>query len=256
MLYDPWFYIVAVPAMIILGLSKGGFSSAGMLTVPIMALVIPPVQAAGITLPILVLSDLIAVIAYWGVFDRRTIAIVLPGAVVGVGIGWLTAAWVTEPEVRLIVGLISVVFALNWWFRHRSKPEPRPQSVPRGVFWSTVSGFTSFVSHAGAPPYQVYAIPLRLEPRLFAGTSVLFFAVVNAIKTVPYFFLNQFDTQNLMAAAVLLPISIPATLAGVWLVKRVEPEPFYRILYALFLVIGVYLIYEGAAGTIAMRSAS
>lgn len=254
MLYDPWFYVVAVPAMVILGLSKGGFSSAGMLTVPIMALTISPVQAAGITLPILVLSDLIAVIAYWGVFDRRTIAIVMPGAIVGVLIGWLTAAWVTEPEVRLIVGVISIVFALNWWFRHRTRPEPREQSVARGVFWSTVSGFTSFVSHAGAPPYQVYALPLRLEPRLFAGTSVLFFAVVNAFKTVPYFFLNQFDTENLTAAAVLLPISIPFTLLGVWLIKRVDAEPFYRILYVLFLIIGVYLTIEGAHDVIVART--
>jgi uncharacterized membrane protein YfcA len=255
MIYDPWFYAVAVPAMIILGLSKGGFSSAGMLTVPIMALVISPVQAAGITLPILVLSDLVAVIAWWGVFDRRTIAIVLPGAIVGVGIGWLTAAWVTEAEVRLIVGVISIVFALNWWFRHRHEPAPRAQSVGRGVFWSTVSGFTSFVSHAGAPPYQVYALPLRLEPRLFAGTSVLFFAVVNWFKTIPYFFLNQFDTENLTAAAVLLPIAIPFTLLGVWLVKRVDAEPFYRILYALFFVIGIYLTIEGVHDIVVARAA-
>ena len=248
MLTDPWFYAAAFPAMIIVGLSKGGFSSIGLLAVPILALVISPVQAAGITLPILVLNDLIALIAYWGVFDRRTVAIILPGAVVGILIGWLTAAWVTEHEVRLIVGLTSILFSLNWWFRHRRSPEPRGHDPVKGTFWGVVAGFTSFVSHAGGPPFQMYALPLRLEPRLFAGTSVLVFAIMNAVKTVPYFFLGQFDTENLTASLVLLPISIPATFLGVWLVKRFETESFYRIVYAMFFLIGVYLFWEGLTG--------
>ncbi|MEJ0013711.1 MAG: sulfite exporter TauE/SafE family protein [Bauldia sp.] len=247
MLDNPWFYVAAVPAMIILGLSKGGFTAVGLIAVPILALVISPVQAAGITLPVLVLSDIVAVIAYWGVFDRRTMLIMLPGAVVGVLIGWLTAAWVTESEVRLIVGLTSIAFALNWWFRHRHRPEPRGQDPVRGTFWSIVTGFTSFVSHAGGPPFQIYTLPLRLEPRVFAGTSVLLFAIINAFKTVPYFFLGQFDTENLKASAVLLPISIPATFVGVWLVKKVEAEPFYKIIYAAFFLLGIYLTVESIA---------
>jgi len=248
MLHDPWFYAAAVPAMILLGVSKGGFASLGILAVPIMALVISPVQAAGITLPILILSDIIAVAAYWRVFDKRTVQIVLPGSIVGIGIAWLTAAWVTEHEVRLIVGAISVLFALNYWFRHRLTQQPHGHDVVKGTFWSIIAGFTSFVSHAGGAPYQMYAVPLRLEPRIFAGTTVLIFAIINAIKTVPYFFLGQFDTANLTASLVLLPISIPATFFGVWLVKKIDIEAFYRIVYALIFVVGIYLIGEGLSG--------
>ncbi len=103
--------------MIILGLSKGGFGALGMLTVPILALVISPVQAAAIVLPILVLSDVVALFSYRGMFDATTLKIMLPGAIVGIAIGWWTAAWVTEQEIRLIVGAISVAFALNYWLR-------------------------------------------------------------------------------------------------------------------------------------------
>jgi hypothetical protein len=248
MIHDPWFYAAAIPAMIILGLAKGGFTSAGLLTVPLMALVISPVQAAGISLPILVLTDIVAVISYWGVFDRGLIAIMIPGSIVGILLGWLTAAWVTEHEVRLVVGVIAVLFALNWWFRHRKRVEPRGHNRIRGTFWGVVGGFTSFVSHAGGPPFQIYALPLRLEPRVFAGSSVLLFAVTNAIKTVPYFFLGQFDAENLATAAVLLPVSIAATLVGVRLVKKVESEPFYRIIYGMFFFVGLYLVWEGIAG--------
>ncbi len=243
MITDPWFYVVAVPAMIILGLSKGGFTVLGMLTVPVLALVISPIQAAGITLPILVLSDLVAVYSYWGVFDRRTLAIMLPGALVGILVAWATAAWVTEEEIRLIVGAISVFFALGHWLR-RARLEPHGHNPVSGVFWGIVTGFTSFVSHAGGPPFQMYAAPLRLEPRLFAGTSVIMFAIINSVKLVPYFLLGQFDMANLTTSAILLPLSIPATLLGVWLVKRVETGAFYRIVYAMIFVVGLYLVAE------------
>ena len=248
MLHDPWFYAAAVPAMILLGLAKGGFASMGILAVPLLALVISPVQAAGITLPILILSDVVAVVSYWGIFDRRTVQIILPGSIVGVFIGWLTAAWVTEHEIRLIVGVVSVLFALNYWFRHRLRSAPHGHDVVKGTFWGIVSGFVSFVSHAGGAPYQMYAVPLRLDPRVFAGTTVLIFAIVNAIKTVPYFLLGQFDAANLIASAVLLPISIPATFLGVWLVKKIKSEPFYKIIYALIFIVGIYLVGEGLSG--------
>ncbi len=244
MISDPWFYIAAIPAMVILGLSKGGFTVLGLLAVPIMALVISPVQAAGITLPILVLSDVVAVVSYRRVYDLTTIKIVLPGAMIGIAIGWATAAWVAEHHIRLIVGVVSVLFALNHWFRHRLRQQPSGPNVAKGGFWGMVTGFTSFVSHAGGPPFQMYAVPLRLAPRVFAGTSVILFAIINAVKLVPYFMLGQFDATNLTTSAVLLPISIPATFLGVWLVRRLEMELFYRIVYTAIFIVGLYLVWQ------------
>ena len=244
MLSDPWFYAAAIPAMIILGLSKGGFTTMGLLAVPIMALVISPVQAAGITLPILVLGDIVALFSYRGLYDATTLKIMLPSAIVGIAIGWATAAWVTEYEIRLIVGVVSVLFALNYWFRHRLRQTPHGHNAVSGTFWGVVAGFTSFVSHAGGPPYQMYTVPLRMEPRLYAGTSVILFAIINAVKLVPYFFLGQFDAANLTISAALLPIAIPATFAGVWLVKKIEMESFYKWIYLMIFVVGIYLIWE------------
>ncbi len=248
MISDPWFYVAAVPAMIVLGLSKGGFGALNLLTVPILALVISPVQAAAIVLPILLVNDVVAVISYRGFYDTTTLKIMLPGALIGIGIGWWTAAWVTENEIRLIVGAISVLFTLNYWFRHRLRQRPHGHNVAAGGFWGTVTGFTSFVSHAGGPPFQMYAVPLRLQPRVFVGTSVIAFAVINAVKLGPYFLLGQFDATNLETSAILLPISIPATFAGVWLVKVLETAVFYRAIYILIFLVGLYLVWEGLTG--------
>jgi len=251
MIDDPWFYIAAIPAVLVLGLAKGGFGSVGLLVVPILSLAVSPVQAAGIVLPILVLSDLVALYSYWGEWDSRTMAVMMPGALVGVAVGWWTAAWVGEEQIRLILGVISVAFALNYWLRQRRAVDPHPQNVVKGTFWGAVSGFTSFVSHAGGPPYQIYVTPLRLAPRIFAGTMVVFFFIVNALKLGPYFFLGQFSSENLLTSAVLLPFSIPATIFGVWLIRRIEAKRFYEVVYFLIFAIGVFLIGESIADLVA-----
>ncbi len=250
MISDPWFYAAAVPAMIVLGLSKGGFSVIGMLTVPLLSIAISPVQAAGITLPILILSDVVAVSSYWRQWDKGVLAVMLPGALVGILIGWLTAAWVSEGMIRLIVGVVAVAFALNYWLRHRRQAEATAPNPAKGAFFGMITGFASFVSHAGGPPYQVYAAPLRLPPRIFAGTAVIFFATVNTIKLVPYFFLGQFQQENLLTSAILLPISIPATILGVWLVKRIDPKTFYELIYSFIFVVGVFLVGQSIYGMV------
>ena len=244
MIDDPWFYVAAIPAVLVLGLAKGGFGSVGILVVPMLSLAVSPVQAAGITLPILVLSDIVALASYWGVWDRRVLAVMMPGAFIGVAVGWWTAAWVGEEQIRLILGVMSVAFAVNYWFRQRRDLVSREADAAKGVFWGALSGFTSFVSHAGGPPYQIYVTPLRLEPRVFAGTMVVFFFIVNAIKLVPYFYLGQFSTANLLTSAILLPISIPATFFGVWLIRRIDAQRFYEVVYFLIFAIGLFLIVE------------
>jgi uncharacterized membrane protein YfcA len=250
MIHDPWFYIAAIPAMIILGVSKGGFTVIGILAVPILAIVISPVQAAGITLPILVLSDIVAIITYRRLYDLGVLKVILPGALLGILIGWLTAAWVTEHQIRLIVGLVSVLFALDYWFRAKKRVDPHPPNTAKGLFWGTVTGFTSFVSHAGGTPYQIYVAPLRLEPLVFAGTTVIVFAVINAVKLVPYFFLGQFDSENLLTAAIISPIALVSVLLGIWLVKNIDPKAYYDLVYALIFLVGLFLVWEGVAALV------
>lgn len=250
LLADPWFYAVALPAVILVGLSKGGFGGAvGFVGVPLMALVMPPVQAAAILLPILCLMDLVSIWTWRGVYDRSVLWSMMPGAVIGIGVGWLTATVVTADMVRLIVGAVAFVFVLRWLYlklRHGLEHSAPPNRI-LAAFWGVVAGFTSFVAHVGGPPFQVYVLPLRLDPKVLSGTGAIFFAVTNALKLVPYFALGQFDTANLAASAALMPLAPISTLAGAWLVRRMRPELFYPFTYATVALIAVKLIWDGAA---------
>jgi len=249
---DPWFYAAAIPAVFFVGLSKGGFGGTfAMLGVPIMSLVISPLQAAGIMLPILIVMDIVALLAYRGRADWKCLAVLLPAAVLGIGIGWATAAYVNDAFVLFLIGIMSLAFVADYLFKQRKATQASRHNLPKGTFWGTVAGFTSFISHTGGPPFQMYVLPLRLAPMLFAGTAVIFFAAVNAIKLVPYFLLGQFDTTNLSTSVTLFPVALVATLIGVWLVRIVKAETFYAIIYIFMGLIGAKLTYDGLMGLLA-----
>jgi uncharacterized membrane protein YfcA len=242
------FYLAAIPAVILVGLSKGGFSGLSALAMPLLSLTISPVRAAAIMLPILVVQDWVSVWAFRRDFEPRNLLIMIPASIFGICAGWLLAAHVSEALVRLAVGLISVCFVGYMVWRSRGgEPAPSQGKVAPGVFWGALAGFTSFISHAGAPPFQVYVMPQGLKPRLFAGTAVMFFAATNFLKIFPYFLLGQFSKENLTAAATLFPLAIGATIAGVWLVRRVPADRFYNLVYALTFLIGLWLVWEGAS---------
>ncbi|MBN9672437.1 sulfite exporter TauE/SafE family protein [Roseibium aggregatum] len=243
---DPWFYMAAIPSVFLVGLSKGGFGGTlAMLGVPLMSLVVPPLQAAGIMLPILIVMDVVALLAYKGRADWKTLSILLPAALIGIGIGWAAAAHVDDDFVTLLVGLTAIAFVIDYILKRRKQAHAAGHNRAKGTFWGAIAGFTSFISHTGGPPFQMYALPLRLAPTLFVGTAVIFFASVNAVKLVPYFLLGQFAPTNLATSVALFPVALVATLSGVYLVRIIKPETFYTLTYIFMGLIGAKLTYDG-----------
>lgn len=245
--FEPAFVIAAMLAAVAVGTGKGGVPMIGMLSVPIMSLVMPPIAAAGMLLPVYVVSDMFGVYAYRREYSRRNLAILLPAAALGVGIGWATASVVSEPLVMLLVGLVGLSFCFYRWF-WSAGGSAKPADLPRGVFWGMLSGFTSFVSHAGAPPYQMYVVPQRLPKMVYAGTSTILFAAVNAMKLPPYWALGQLGIGNLKIAGLLLPVAIAGTFLGVWLTRRIPERIFYRVVVAALFLLSCKLVFDGVSG--------
>ena len=238
----------AVVAVALVGLSKGGLGGAfALMGVPILSLVMSPVQAAALLLPVLLIMDAVGLWTWRGWQDRATLWHMLPGAALGIALGGLTAAYTPEALVRLEVGLVALGFVLRMARAQAVGAAARGQDRARGTLWGAAAGFTSFVAHAGGPPFQVYVLPLGFDPRVFTGTSVVFFAVVNAAKVIPYAMLGQFDRTVLASALVMLPLAVIATLAGAAIVKRMRAAVFYPFMYAMIALVGLRLVWDGAA---------
>ncbi|WP_430464914.1 sulfite exporter TauE/SafE family protein [Tabrizicola sp.] len=238
------FWALAILASVLVGMGKGGLPVVGMLGVPVLSLAVSPVTAAGLLLPVYVLSDMFGLYAYRHAFDRRVLGILMVGVTIGVALGWATAKITPEWAVTALVGGIGAVFALRLLLR-RGAVEPREPRVAPGVFWGAVTGFTSFVSHSGAPPFQVYVLPLGLTKMVFAGTSTILFAYLNGIKLVPYWALGQFSPGNLAVAVALMPAAAIAVFAGVKLVKILPERRFFQIVTWALLLISLKLIWDG-----------
>ena len=238
------FFLVAGLAALLVGLSKGGLSMAGALGTPVLALVMSPLKAAALLLPIFVVSDWFGLYAYRRDFDRRNLMILIPAAIAGIGIGWLSSSMVSDRMVGMFIGVIGIAFCLNAWRLRHHPPVARPADIPRGLFWGAIAGFTSFVSHSGGPPYQVYVLPQRLSKTVFAGTTTITFAVINMVKLLPYWQLGQLDAANLKVSMLLMPIAVAGTFVGVWLVRIIPHRTYFVLIHAALFVLSLKLVAD------------
>ncbi len=245
---DPWFYAVAIPAVLLMGISKSGFGSGfGSLAVPMMALAVTVPQAAAIMMPLLLVMDILGMAAFRRDVDWRLFRFLVPFALLGTLIGALLFKWVDPRLVAGLVGLLTLLFlAQRLLFPPRPDAPPPPRWV--GGILTVTSGFTSFIAHAGGPPLNAYVIPLKLRPVVFTATMAFLFFVVNLSKWVPYAWLGLLDWRNFATSLVLIPFAPLGVWAGVTLARRIQPVLFYRMVYLGMFLTGVKLVWDGWFG--------
>lgn len=249
MISDPFFYLAAVPAILIFGISKGGFGGGlGIVAVPMMALVVSPADAAALLLPLLCLMDMIGIVRYRRSFDRHSLFCMLPGALLGVAVGSLAFGYLSEQMVRLILGVVALVFGADYFLRGGGSRPAREKNATRGAFWGAISGVTSTIAHSGGPPANMYLLPLKLDKTFFVGTMTVLFTAVNLSKLPPYIALGLFDGTILVTCLALAPVAAAGMITGIRLHGVVNEILFYRICYGLVLATGVKLTFDGLAG--------
>lgn len=249
--YSAAFYVVAIVAIMITGVFKGGFGQgSGGIAVPMMSVFIAPAEAAGIMLPILCAMDLFGLHAYrrqWSVHHLRAM---LPGAIAGIVLGGLVFGMLPVNTVRLLIGTIAVTFALNRWLGLSERlaallsRESRPPGRAAGMFWGAVSGFTSTLAHAGGPPFAIYMLAQKVDKTTFVATSIAFFLAVNYLKLVPYYFVGQLSPGNLTTSLMLAPLAPLGVWLGVYVHRRISPPVFFNVSYSLLFVFGSKLIWD------------
>jgi uncharacterized membrane protein YfcA len=242
---DPYFYLVAIPSVILIGLSKSGFGAGfGSLAVPIMALTVSVPQAAAVLMPILLLVDLLGMAAFRRNFDMQLVKFLLPWGLLGTLLGTVLFKVLPANVVAGLVGGFTLLFLAQ-----RLLFPPRPDSPPPprwlGRVLTTTAGFTSFISHAGAPPVSAYLIPMRLPPVVYASSLAFFFFIINMSKWIPYAWLGLLDLRNMATSILLMPFAPIGVWAGVRLARRISPQLFYRLLTVGMFLTGVKLLWDG-----------
>lgn len=242
--HTPLIITLSMIAAFLVGLSKGGLPSVGAAAVPLLAIVMSPVLAAALLLPIFVVSDMVGLYLYRHHFSARNLAILTPASIVGVAIGWYFSASLSSEFIGFLVGMVGIVFCLNAWFGARFRTTVREADVPRGLFWGAITGFTSFVSHTGAPPFQMYVLPQQLDKLTFAGTTTVLFAIVNAVKLIPYWQLGQFSQFDTTLVLWLAPVSLLGALAGRRITGYIPEWLFFRLIQIALMILSLKLVFD------------
>lgn len=245
MLSDPAFLAVAVLAVLLTGLSKSGFGGAlGGLSVPLMSLLITTPQAAAIMLPIMLALDAVGLLVFRGQSDRANLRIIIPGAMLGIVLGALTFHLVDARWVKGLIGIEALLFGIDRLRKVRVDGECRPPGLVKGLFWSGISGFTSFISHAGGPPILQYLLPQGMDRRRMVGTTVIYFSLVNFAKLLPYAVLGLLDNSNLRTSLLLLPVAPLGYWLGLKLLKALPQAPFNLAIAVAMLLTGLKLVAD------------
>tara|TARA_B100001996_G_scaffold382491_1_gene374456 strand:- start:268 stop:1026 length:759 start_codon:yes stop_codon:yes gene_type:complete len=244
---DIIFWFVAILAAIFVGLGKGGLPVVAALAVPGLSLFMSPIAAAGLLLPVYIASDIFALIFYRKDYDYEVLKIGIIGMTIGVLIGWATAHIVIEWVVTVLIGLMGSTYAIRQILLEMlSVKKIQPLSQKKGTFWCIIAGFTSFISHNGGPPWQIFVLSIGLSKSVYVGTSVIAFSYVNAIKILPYYFLDQMNINTLKIASLLILPASAAVYLGYRLVKIIPEKLFFNIVSWALLLISLKLIWDGS----------
>ena len=241
---DLYFYLTASIGVILFGISKGGFAGPiAILAIPIMALNMSPISAAAILLPVLLVMDVVAMYIYWKKWDLKNVKIIIPPAIFGILIGSLTFKYSSDDSIRIIIGIIAILFIILTIIQKNNiliKPTKK-----KGIFWSLIAGYTSFLIHSGGTPVNFYLLPQKLNKTVYVSTMTLVFLIINTLKLFPYYYLDQLVVSNLKVSLILSPLAPISIYLGYYLHKKVSEEVFYFLIYFFLAISGIKLIYDG-----------
>lgn len=236
-------YIISAIGVFIFGIAKGGFAGPiSLLAVPLMSLSMSPLKAAGILLPLLVIMDIIAIYIFWKKWDHKILKIIVPASMIGIFFGAFTFQYTSENQIRLIVGIITILFVIISVVQ-KNNLLLNPTNK-KGYFWASTSGYTSFLIHAGAPPMNFYMLPLKLDKITYIGTATYAFFIINIVKLIPYYFLDLLAPSNLKISISLVPIAVISVVIGYHLQKKISEKIFFNLIYILLFIAGLKLIYD------------
>jgi len=246
---DPPTIAVAALGVFLIAFLRGAFGGGfAIIGIPLLSLVLDPIAAGAVLAPLFIAMDVFA-LRYWrpSTWSKPDALRLIPVFIVGIGVGFLLMRAIDTRVATIIIALITLAFA-GLWFLGGGVHEARPRSTPKALLLGLTGGVTTMVSHSGGPPLAMYLLPLGLPKAVYAGTTSLIFTVANAVKAGPWLLLGQ-PTRGMWTLMALCLPAVPIGIYAGWrLHERLSQERMYRACYALLIVTGLKLLWDGVRG--------
>ena len=207
---NPLFWLLAIAGVVLTGISKSGFAGgAGVVAVPLLALVMPVQHAAALILPLLLVMDVKTVLLYRHAINFREIKAIGIAALIGIAIAGSAMASLSSDALQLALALFCILFA-SW-----QKLMPLLGKLPGSAYlWGTLSGISSTLLHAGGPPISIYFLSKGLSKKVWLAQAAVFFALMNMVKVIPYSLNDVWQLEFFLIDVVLLPVAVMGVYLG------------------------------------------
>jgi uncharacterized membrane protein YfcA len=245
-------WLLFVLAALFVGLAKTSVGGLGTLSVVIFASQLPARESTGALLPLLMVGDVLAVVAYRRHANWRLLARLFPWVAVGVVLGAVFVAQVDDGVMRRSIGIVLLgLVGVQLVSRHNRargwRTDPNAIRRTRVQQMATASvgvcaGFVTMVANAAGPVTTIYFLMAGLPMLEFLGTGAWFFLVVNAFKLPFSIGLGLIDAPALGTDAVLLPVVLLGGLLGFVLVRRINQKQFEWLALVLAAVSSLPLV--------------
>lgn len=247
------FYLVLVAVIFLTGMSKSGFGGGlGVVSVPALSVFVEPQFAVAVLMPVLIGIDVLVVWRYRHTWRQDVVFAMVPGALFGLMLGLATFQWMNADLIRFAVGLLALAFVAQHLFA-RSRKVPHGADRRSGAFaFAALSGFASYVAHAGGPPVKGYLLRQQMDKTTFVGTNTMFFFSMNALKTVSYTLLGLLSFESLMVSLSVSPVLLLGVLAGTYLHKHVDQRLFTALVYGFLTLAGAKLLSDSVLSVLAL----
>lgn len=246
------FWIFVGLAIVVQGIGKSGFAAGvGILTIPLMMLVMPVDKVVATLLPLLILLDFNAIYHHWHnkLWDK-IFQIYLPsllGILLGVAVWWYIGQEGLDRYgvyVKRFVGCIAILFAVYIIARERALSWIDHLHLGRHTNWfaGVSAGFTSTIAHSAGPIVSLYFFAQGMGKTLFVGTTAWTFTLINLTKLPFYVGIGLINRQILIFDLTLLWLIPIGSYLGKWMHDRVSERSFNRIIMVFVLLAGIQLV--------------
>lgn len=248
MTLEPWQWVLAVVAALLVGVSKTGISGLGMLFVVMFAQIMPAKQATGIVLPLLCFGDLVAVASYRQHANWSHVWKLLPAAAAGVVLGFLAMNRIDEHEARLLIGgIVLVLIGLHLMRRGRGGGREAEHGAWFALVVGVMAGFITLVANAAGPLMAIYLLAMRLPKMEYMGTGAVFFLLLNLFK-VPFMVkLGLVNGSSFSFNLLLAPAVFAGAFLGRKILTRLNQKLFENLALGLSALAALDLLFKFSA---------
>lgn len=239
-------YLLVIPTALAAGIIKTCFGvGAGIFLTPLLSLIVGPKEAVGLMSPMMLITDIFTLQAFWKKWDWGQVRVIFPGTVVGTVFGAYYLSWASPALAKITIGIIAVLFSAMQLYKEKNPSFFKMELKPwHGIVTSFFSGVASAIANAGGIVVTIYLVSIGLTKEAFIATLVSVLLISDISKVTLYTNLHILTSDLMLIGLALTPVMFLGSWIGRKLIDILSDRQYVMYINGLVLVSGLILLIK------------